>query len=105
MAIIGLLNCKEQNDAVFCFDAIERFVDQCHTVHVNLSINASKTKQMVLSFSSTYGFYDYLFINDSVIEKVESFKYLGTFFSNNLKWHANSDYVYGKLKQGFFAFS
>ena len=60
---------------------------------------------MVLSFSRTYGFYDYLFINDSVIEKVESFKYLGTFFSNNLKWHANSDYVYGKLKQRFFAFS
>ena len=44
MAIIGLLNFKEQNDAVFYFDAIERFVDQCHTVHVNLSINASKTK-------------------------------------------------------------
>ena len=39
MAIIGLLNFKEQNDALFYFDAIERFVDQRHTV--NLSINAS----------------------------------------------------------------
>ena len=30
MATIGLLNFREQNDALFHFDAIECFIGQCH---------------------------------------------------------------------------
>ena len=33
------------------------------------------------------------------------FKYLGTFFDDNLKWQSNTDYIYGKLRQRFYAFS
>lgn len=47
--------------------AIEHFVNQCHTV--NLSINADKTKEAVLSFSRTCGVYDYLFISDTQLRK------------------------------------
>ena len=59
----------------------------------------------MVSLSRTYGVYDHLFIFNSPIENVDGVKYIGAFFSNNLKWHANSDYVYCKLKQRFFAFS
>ena len=60
---------------------------------------------MVVSFSRTFGIYDYLFIDGSPIEKVEHFKYLGTIFSDNLKWHENTDCVNSKLRSRFYAFS
>ena len=60
---------------------------------------------MVVNFSRTYGIYDYLFINGSPIERVNTFKYLGTFFDSNHKWQSNTDYICGKLKQRFYAFS
>ena len=40
MAIIGLLNFAQQEEAIFDLDAIESFIDQCHAV--NLSINVIK---------------------------------------------------------------
>ena len=101
MAIVGLLDFK--TDSSFYFDAIEGFLDKCKSV--NLLINAKKTKEMVVSFSRTFGIYDYLFIDGSPIEKVEHFKYLGTIFSDNLKWHENTDCVNSKLRSRFYAFS
>ena len=101
MAIVGLLNFKADNE--FYFDAVEQFSEQCRSV--NLLINAKKTKEMVLSFSRTYAIYDYLFINSQPIEKAEHFKYLGTYFSHDLKWHENTCYTYKKLRARFYCFS
>ena len=101
MAIVGLLNFK--TDSSFYFDAVDNFLEQCHSV--NLLINAKKTKEMVLSFSRSYAIYDYLFIAGQPIDKVDHFKYLGTIFSSNLKWHENSDCINGKLRSRFYAFS
>ena len=102
MALIVLLNFQKE-DSNFYFNAVDTFLNQCKSV--NLLINASKTKEMVVSFSRSYGIYDYLFIDNNVIEKVEDFKYLGTFFSCDLKWQSNTDYIYRKLRQRFYAFS
>ena len=101
MAIVGLLNFK--TDSSFYFDAVDNFLEQCHSV--NLLINAKKTKEMVLSFSRSYAIYDYLFIAGQPIDKVDHFKYLGTIFSSSLKWHENSDCINGKLRSRFYAFS
>ena len=101
MAIVGLLNFKDSDTSYPFFDAIQTFVDQCASV--NLLINASKTKEMVVNFSKSCAIYDYSFINGR--SSVSSFKYLGIYFDNDLKWQSNSDYVYGKLKQRFYAFS
>ena len=101
MALVGLLNNK--TDHYFYYDAIEHYLEQCRDV--NLLINAKKTQEMVLSFSRTYAVYDYLFINNSPIEHVANFKYLGTVFSNDLKWHANTEVLYSKIKSRFYAFS
>ena len=59
---------------------------------------------MAVNFSRTYAINDYNFISGNPIEQVASFKYLGTFFDNNLKWQSNIDYVKGKLRQRFFTF-
>ena len=50
MAIAGLLDFK--TDSNFYFDVIEGFLDKCQSV--NLLINATKTKGMVVSFSRTF---------------------------------------------------
>ena len=80
MAIVGLLDFK--TDASFYFDTVDNFLEKGHSV--NLLINAKKTKEMILSFSRTFAIDNYLFINDSVIDKVEHFKYFGTTFSNSV---------------------
>ena len=103
MALVGLLNYGNQDDPSEYFNHIQTFVEQCKSN--NLVINPSKTKEMVLSFSRSYFPCDYVFINGNLIERVDNFKYLGTFFNDNLKWSSNTDNVYSKLRQRFFAFS
>ena len=58
---------------------------------------------MVLDFSRTHTVTSSVFIGIQEIEKVCDFKYLGTIFSDDLKWHNNSDAIYKKLKSRFYA--
>ena len=58
---------------------------------------------MVMHFSKSCAIYDYIFVNGQ--SSVFPLKHLGIYFDNDLKWQSNSDYVYGKLKQRFYAFS
>ena len=76
------MSFKDPDTCYPFFDAVQHFVDQCASV--NLLINASKTKGMVVNFSRTYATCDYIFISGNPIERVASFKYLGTFFDDNL---------------------
>ena len=46
---------------------------------------------MVIDFSRSFSVESAAFIDSKEIEKVISFKYLGTFFSEDLKWRVNSD--------------
>lgn len=59
----------------------------------NLLLNADKTKEMVFDFrKNSYDVFRPVFIDDSPIEVVDTFKYLGTTFSCDLKWspHINA---------------
>ena len=91
MAIVGFLNFKDHSTSYPYFESVQNFVEQCASV--NLFINSTKTKEMVVGFSRTYDIYDYLFINGNPIERVDTctFKYLGTFFDSNLKLLSNTD--------------
>ena len=105
MAIIGLLNHSETEH--FYHQFIGDFTAWCDTNQ--LIINSSKTKEMILNFSRTISTSSILAIspivmNESAIEVVDSFKYLGTIFSEDLKWINNTDSVCSKLKQRFYAF-
>ena len=70
MAIVDLLDFK--TDASFYFDTVDNFLEK------------GRSKEMILSFSRTFAIDNYLFINNSVIDKVEHFKYFGTTFSNSV---------------------
>ena len=70
----------------------------------NLILNISKTKEMAFDFSTSQNVTLPVFINGAEIEKVFDFKYLGTFFSEYLRWHSNSDSLYKKIKSLFTLF-
>ena len=71
----------------------------------DLILNTAKTKEMVCDFSRSQNITSSVFINGAEIEKVFDFKYLGTFFSEDMRWHSNSDSVYKKIRSQFYAFS
>ena len=100
MAIVGLMNHTKCDN--FYFQTISDFSNWCHDS--NLILNTDKTKEMVIDFSRTFSVESAVFIDNKQIEQVLSFKYLGTFFNNDLKWHVNSDEIYKKIKSRFYAF-
>ena len=52
----------------------------------NLELNVSKTKEIVIDFRKVRTPVCPLTINDEIVEQVESFKFLGTTISHDLKW-------------------
>ena len=52
----------------------------------NLILNTAKTKEMVCDFSRSQNITYSVFINGAEIEKVFDFKYLGTFFSEDMRF-------------------
>ena len=101
MAIVGLLNHTKPDD--FYFQTINDFSAWCKDC--NLILNTDKTKEMIIDFSRTFSVELPVFIDSKVIERVCTFKYLGTFFSEDLKWHKNSEEVFKNIKSRFNAFS
>ena len=105
MAILGL--CKHNNSESFYHDYVRNFSIFCE--QNKLLINSKKTKEMILNFSRSIET-DHilsenpLFINDTSIDCVNDFKYLGTVFNHELKWKDNSKHILSKLRQRRYAF-
>jgi len=95
MVIVGPLKHNDPDHSYF--NTINRFTTWCQAS--NLILN----KEMVFDFSRTYDITSNVFIDNKPIAKVLEFKYLGTIFSHDLKWQANSDSFYKKLKSRFFS--
>ena len=100
MAIVGLLKHGAPED--FYRGMIAYFASWCTSNH--LILNTGKTKEMVFDFGRNLSFITPVCINNECIEQVTSFKYLGTFYSNNLKWQTNTAYLYKKLKESLLRF-
>jgi hypothetical protein len=62
----------------------------CH--ENNLSLNVNKTKEMIVDFRKQQREHPPIHINGTVVEKVESFRFLGVHIADKLKWstHTNS---------------
>ena len=101
MVIVALLKHNDPDHSYF--NTINRFTTWCQAS--NLILNTDKTKEMGFDFSRTYDTTSNAFIDNKPIAKVLEFKYLGTIFSHDLKWQANSDSLYKKLESHFYAFS
>ena len=94
-ALIGLLNFKQPTISQNYFEAIQILLSNVPLWI--LFLTQRKTKKMVVNFCKSCALYEYIFINGNSIEKVDSFKYLGSFFNCDLKWCSNTEYFYSKL--------
>jgi len=94
---LGLLKHNDPDHSYF--NTITRFTTWCQAS--NLMLSTDKTKEMVFDFCRTYDITSNVFIDNKPIAKVLEFKYLGISFSHDLKWQANSDSLYKKLKSRF----
>ncbi len=65
----------------------------------NLTINTSKTKELVIDFRKHKTDPLPLYINGDCVERVQSFKFLGTLISADLSWKAHTTAVIKKARQ------
>ena len=59
-------------------------------------INEKKTKNLIFNFTEKYQFSTRLWLNDEIIEILESTKLLGTIISNDLRWDLNTKNIVKK---------
>jgi hypothetical protein len=68
----------------------------------NLLLNVTKTKELIIDFRTHKNNKMPLTINGQAVEQVNSYKFLGTHISNDLKWHHNSTDIIKKARQRLF---
>ena len=64
-----------------------------------LSLNVSKTKLMIFHSDKKKVLYPKLFINNSEIERVDSFNFLGLQLNHNLNWTKHINYISLKMSK------
>ena len=97
--IIGLLD-DEQRSLDMYFSEIDSFAKWCNDNFLDL--NVKKTKEMIFDFRSKLTPHVPTFINDSEVEVVETYKYLGTVIDDKLKGSYNVNCIYKKLNQRMY---
>ena len=68
----------------------------------NLLLNVTKTKEMIIDFRRNKTSKEPLYIDDEPVEIVNHFKLLGSYVSNDLKWHLNCSELVKKARQRLF---
>ncbi|KAI4896237.1 hypothetical protein NFI96_023343 [Prochilodus magdalenae] len=68
----------------------------------NLTLNADKTKEMIVDMRKERRPHQPLFIRDLEVERVSSFKYLGVHISDDLTWTLNTTYVLKRAQQRLY---
>ncbi|TWW65219.1 hypothetical protein D4764_21G0001190 [Takifugu flavidus] len=69
----------------------------------NLVLNTSKTKELIVDFRKARGgTQDPIHINGMAVERVSSFKFLGTHISEDLSWTTNTSSIIKKAHQRLF---
>ena len=96
--ILGLIS---EGDETEYRKEISQMITWCN--QHNLLLNAEKTNEMVFDFrKSNYDVFRPVFINGSIIEVTDSFKYLGTTFSSDLKWTENTHVQVAKANKRMY---
>ena len=67
-----------------------------------MKLNLEKCKEMLLDFCKYRTCIPSLKFNDTSLERVPSFKLLGLWIDNNLKWQTNTDYIIRKAVKRLF---
>jgi len=75
-------------------EEVHRFTKWCKENY--LELNVRKTKELIIDFRKSPNEIPALFINDSKVERVEEYKYLGTVLDNKLTFNANTTLIHKK---------
>ena len=68
----------------------------------NLSLNVSKTKELIMDYRKRRAEQAPININRAVVERVESFKFLGVHITNELPWSKHTKTVVKRARQNLF---
>ncbi|MCJ8732086.1 hypothetical protein PDJAM_G00206930 [Pangasius djambal] len=96
--VIGLISDNKESD----YRAeVEHLAAWC--ADNNLLLNTSKTKELIVDFRKEKSVpLDPIHINGMAVERVSSFKFLGTHISENLSWSTNTSSLIKKAHQRLF---
>uniref|UniRef100_A0A8C1PS38 Reverse transcriptase domain-containing protein n=1 Tax=Cyprinus carpio TaxID=7962 RepID=A0A8C1PS38_CYPCA len=96
--VIGLIR---DNDETAYREEVQHLATWC--ADNNLLLNTSKTKELIVNFRKKKGStHDPIHINGMVVERVSSFKFLGTTISEDLSWTTNTSSLVKKAHQHLF---
>jgi hypothetical protein len=68
----------------------------------NLSLNMSKTKELIVDYRKSRDVHAPIHIDRAVVERIESFKFLGVHINNKLSWSKHTKTVVKKAQQHLF---
>ena len=94
--LTGLISDSDENYQ----KAVAHLVTWCKENY--LYLNTSKTKEMIIDFRKDQPDITPLKINSESIERVDNYKYLGTFIDCRLSWNHNTKHLYKKGQQRLF---
>ncbi|KAJ8050478.1 hypothetical protein HOLleu_03698 [Holothuria leucospilota] len=82
------------NDGSAYISEVQHFVGWCKKN--SLVLNVDKTKEAVFDFRKGNNTHDHVIINGKAVERVENYKYLGTYIDNILNWNVHTKFVKDK---------
>ena len=95
--LIGLISGGDESDYRW---EIDNLVSWCS--HNNLELNALKTVEMVVDFRKNPAPLTPITLCSSTVDTVESFRFLGTIISQDLKWELNISSLIKKAQQRMY---
>uniref|UniRef100_A0A673Y9S4 Molybdenum cofactor synthesis 2 n=1 Tax=Salmo trutta TaxID=8032 RepID=A0A673Y9S4_SALTR len=95
--VVGLIT---NNDEAAYWEEVRALGVWCQVN--NLSLNVNKTKEMIVDFRKQQREHVPIHIDGTVVEKVESFKFLSVHITDELKWSTHTDSVVKKEQQRTF---
>ena len=96
--VIGLIS---NNDETAYREEIQHLATWC--TENNLLLNTTKTKELIVDFrKKSGGTHDTFHINGMAVERVSSYKFLGTHISADMSWTTNTSSLVRKAHQRLF---
>ena len=93
----GLIRDNDASDYRLEIDNITTWCDDN-----NLFLNVSKTKEMIVDFRRNKCDIQPIFIDNTEVEQVDVFKFLGIYLTNDLSWHFNCTELLKKARQRLY---
>src|SRR4029434_2924908 len=92
--VIGLIS---EDDESAYRDEVQKLTVWCSDN--NLSLNTTKTKELILDYRRQSAVPAPLYINGDCVKKVHTFKFLGANLSDDLSWSVNTSETVKKAQQ------